>query len=117
MGRNVISNSFLINLTRCPCNKTFILLFLVLLIGGCTTNAFFVRDRDYDVGRNVGVVYGVLTKIIPYTENQDKYLFEANKGRCQWVCYVNKKTKIVESWEYISSPDKCKSGIDWLSPW
>ena len=33
------------------------------------------------------------------------------------VTYVNKKTKKVESWEYISSPDKCTLGYKWIGPW
>ena len=83
---------------------------------GCATNALFVQYRDYDVGRNVDLSYDKPSKVISYNLNQDKYLYETENG-CQWVYYVNKETKIIESWEYVSSPDKCTLGYNWFGPW
>lgn len=95
---------------------------LVLLFCGCASaygnKDRFIRYRDYDVGRSVDLSYATPSKILPYNETQDKYLFEA-KGGCEWAYYVNKETKIVESWEYVSSPDKCSTKVSWFggSPW
>lgn len=97
-------------------NKILFFLILVVMFCGCATNAHFVRDKNYDVGRSVDLCWYSPSKIIPLNQDQDKYLFERDNG-CKWAYYVNKKTKIVESWEYISSPDKCQTGVGWFKPW
>jgi uncharacterized protein YxeA len=104
-------------------NKFLFFLILILVFCGCAGAKFenskdrFVNTRNYDVGRSVDRSYAMPpAKISSYNEKQDKYLFEGKDG-CQWVYYVNKETKVVESWEYVSSPDKCSLGIGWFNPW
>jgi len=97
-------------------NKILYFFILVLILCGCASRSYFVRYRNYDVGRSVDLSYDTPSKIIPYNEEQDKYIYECKNG-CKFAYYVNKKTKIVESWEYISSPDKCSLGLNWVGPW
>lgn len=97
-------------------NKVLYSFILVLIFSGCATYANFVNERNYDVGRSVDLSYARPLKVISHNQNQDKYLFEWKDG-CKWAYYVNKETKIVESWEFISFPDKCSSGgYYWFGP-
>lgn len=93
---------------------------LALILCGCAAinhgKSYFVRVRDYDVGRSVDLSYDKPTKIVPHSPTQDKYIYELKNG-CSWAYYVNKTTRVVESWEYISSPEKCELGADWFQPW
>ncbi|MFZ5800818.1 MAG: hypothetical protein ACOY3D_05540 [Candidatus Omnitrophota bacterium] len=98
-------------------NKFLYFLTLICVFCGCATNARFVEYRNYDVGRSVNLSYAVPPDpvIVPYNQTQDKYIIDWGNG-CKFAYYVNKETKIVESWEYLCSPDKCKTGIGWFSP-
>lgn len=93
------------------------LFFLLITIFecGCATNAQFAQERNYDVGRNVNWSYAIPTNpvIVPYNQAQDKYMID--RGGCKFAYYVNKETKIVESWEYLCSPEKCKTGVGWFN--
>lgn len=93
-------------------NQSVISLVSILLLCGCATQKLFVEYRNYDVGRNVNVAPLESSKISSHNEFQDQYLFEW-KGGCKFIYYVNKETKVVESWEYVSSPDKCTMGYNW----
>ncbi len=89
---------------------------LIFLYSGCATNANFLEVRDMYIGSKVTWDPRVPPKISSYNSTQDEYLFES-EGGCQWVYYVNKETKIIESWAYVSSPDKCTLGYNWFGPW
>ncbi|MCA9408606.1 MAG: hypothetical protein H6755_05980 [Candidatus Omnitrophica bacterium] len=95
----------------------FYLILIVLFLSGCATNKMFVEYRNYDVGRNVNLAYlAPAENIDEIDQNKDRYLFKWDND-CEFVYFVNKKTKVVESWEYVSPPDKCKMGLDWFGPW
>lgn len=97
--------------------KKILFLLLITIFGsGCATNAQFVQERNYDVGRNVNWSYAVSPNpvIVPYNQTQDKYIIDWENG-CKFAYYVNKETKIVESWEYLCSPEKCKMGVGWFN--
>ena len=92
---------------------SFILLFTFF---GCATNSHFIEYRNYDVGRKVDESFTPPPKMkLSYNATQDEYLYELDG--CRWVYYVNKETKIIESWAYISSSDKCTLGYNWFGPW
>lgn len=97
--------------------KILFLLLIAIFNNGCATNATFVEERNYDVGRRVNFNYSVPPHpiIVPYNQTQDKYFIDWGKG-CKFAYYVNKETKIVDSWEYLCSPEKCKTGVGWLNP-
>ena len=95
-------------------NKLLYCFILALIFCGCATNARFVEYRNYDVGRSVDLSWVPKpSRISLHNQDQDEYLFELGSG-CKFVYYVNKKTKNVESWEYISSPNKCSLGYNWV---
>ena len=66
-------------------NKLSCCIILVLMFSGCAgltlenSKDRFVNDRNYDVGRNVEWSYATHSKIIPYNEAQDKYVYEWDK--------------------------------------
>ena len=94
----------------------FCILFLSFVNSGCATNANFAEVRNMYVGRKVNWPSDVSPIITSHNLTQDEYLFETKDG-CQWVYYVNKETKIIESWAYVSSPNKCTLGYNWFGPW
>lgn len=97
---------FISCLLFCSCSSTY------------TDNDRFARSRSYDVGRRVDLSPAMPpSKIDSYDEYSNSYYFKI--GECEWVYYVNKETKIVESWQYVSPPDKCLEKVDWFSgrPW
>lgn len=103
-------------------NKLSYCVALILMLYGCAGATLenskdrFVNDRNYDVGRSVDLSYAMpASQVSSQNEKQDRYLFKNNV--CEWVYYVNKNTKVVDSWEYVSSPDKCSTGLDWFGIW
>ena len=101
-------------------NRLLYIPIIFIMLSGCSIlgsgKNLFEDERNYDIGRSVDLSYAMPAEhISSYNENQDKYLFK--QGGCQWVYYVNKNTKVVESWEYVSSPDKCSMGLDWFGIW
>lgn len=101
-------------------NKKLYFLILTVIFYGCTSiNSDinrFIRYRDYDVGRSVELSYQTPIDVFPYTQTQDKYLY-MGEGDCRWIYFVNKETKIVESWQYVSAPEKCSMKVDWGGIW
>ena len=89
--------------------KIIFLCILTFTCSSCATNSNFVEVRDMYVGSKVSWDPKAPPKISSHNSTQDEYLFESENG-CQWVYYVNKETKIIESWAYVSSPDKCTLG-------
>ena len=98
--------------TRKSINKILYFFIVILILSGCSTTFkrnLFVDIRNDHIGMNKDLVIHPLSlvKIIPYNATQDKYVCAYDDG-CKWVYFVNKKTGIIESWEYISPPDKCQ---------
>jgi len=102
-------------------NKVLCLFIIVLMVTGCTSNfkkKLFVDIRNDHIGSHKDNVIhpGSLVEIVSYNETLDKYICAYDTG-CKWAYYVNKETGIIESWEFISSPDKCQTGLDCTGPW
>ena len=97
----------------------FLCLCALLILCGCSTafkRNLFVSVRNDAIGsKKENIIHPGYLRI-PYSEKLDKYIGADDNG-CQWAYYVNKETGIIESWEFISSPDKCQTGLDWLGPW
>ena len=83
---------------------------------GCATNSNFVEGRNMYVGSKINWDPQIPPKIRSYDSTQDEYIFESKNG-CQWAYYVDKETEVIESWKYLSSPDKCTEGYNWFGPW
>ena len=96
--------------------KLFIFFTLIFIFCGCATNANFVEGRNMYVGSKISWDPQMPPQIRSYNLTQDEYIFESKNG-CQWAYCVNKKTGVIESWKYISSPDKCTEGYNWFGPW
>ena len=96
--------------------KFLFLCILTFTCSSCASNSNFVEVRNTYMGGKVNWDPKNPPKISPHNLTQDEYLFETKDG-CQWDYYVNKATKIIESWEYVSSPDKCTLGYNWAGPW
>ena len=78
----------------------------------------FRDERDYDIGRVFsGIPIPEPTKITPIDKEKAEYLIEFKDTGCQWIYVVNMTTKIVESWRYVSDPQKCYLEINWFGPW
>jgi len=112
----------IINYAGVDMNKILYFLILVSVLCGCTMNAkknIFINERNYDVGRKKDIAIHPLSilEIIPVGVKQDKYILYNDDTGCKWAYYVNKETEIIESWEYVSSPDKCYTGLGWFEPW
>ena len=66
--------------------------------------------------RRLALIY-IYTSIAWDIKANAIYIYTDSGRMCHPVYYVNKKTKIVESWSYVSSPDKCSMGFSWFGPW
>lgn len=94
-----------------------------MLLSGCTKfyhRKTFAYNRNFETGKEINInYYHNPIEIIPYDSERDKYIFEIeNKdGKCKWESIVKRKTKIVESWKYISPPEDCWEEINWWGPW
>ena len=49
-------------------------------------------------------------KLIKENESFKEYQFRVTK-HCSWIIKVNKKTNIVESWQYSSEAESCQEGV------
>ena len=102
-------------------NKILYLFIVVLILNGCTMafkKNLFVDMRNEDIGRHKDLAIHPLSliEIVPHNVKLDKYICAHNDG-CKWAYYVNKETGIIESWKFISSSDKCQTGLGWFKPW
>ncbi|MCK6371226.1 MAG: hypothetical protein L6Q83_07855 [Gammaproteobacteria bacterium] len=51
-------------------------------------------------------------------ERNDEYLIASDHmGRCRWSYIVDRATRRVIGWRYVSGEDNCYNRIDWLGPW
>ncbi len=79
-----------------------------LLINGCIRGySDFVSQCDNMVGCSVELSPYDPAKITSFDEKQDAYHYVFEDTGCKFIYYVNKYTGIVESWEFVSSPDNC----------
>lgn len=95
-------------------------LFVILIFSllGCASTKMFVEERNYDVGRKVDFAYlADPIEITSYDEKLDKHLYSWDNSKCKFYYLVDKETKIVESWHYISEVKNCMLGFDWFGPW
>jgi hypothetical protein len=95
-----------------------ILMLLTLMVSGCARTGLFSDIRNDHVGSNKDLVIHPLSlvEIVPYNDKLDKYICKLDGG-CKWAYFVAKQTGEIKSWEYISSSDKCQTGLDWMNPW
>ena len=102
-------------------NRFLLFLVLVVMFCGCASSFkknLFADIRNDHIGSHKENIISpqILVEVIPHNATQDKYICAYDDG-CKWAYFVNKKTGIIESWEYISSPDKCQTGLNWFGPW
>lgn len=101
---------------------------VVTLVTGCTTRARLAQDFRNDRDRCVGELFmdrsssncGWLDVIEMRTldERNDEYLIASDHmGRCRWSYIVDRATRRVIGWRYVSGEDNCYNRIDWLGPW
>ncbi len=103
-------------------NSSLLFLVFVIMFCGCVGLKFennrdrFVNIRNEHIGsKKENIIHPGYLKVL-FNETLDKYIGSDDNG-CKWAYFVNKKTGIIESWEYISSPDKCQTGLNWFGPW
>jgi hypothetical protein len=104
--------------------KRFLLIIgaFIIFFSGCAGVKFensktrFVNIRNEHIGyKKENVIHSGYVKE-PYNDKLDKYIGSDDNG-CSWAYFVNKETERIESWEYVSSPDKCETGLNWFGPW
>ena len=98
--------------------KLITIILIVAICCGCTMaykRNLFVELRNEDIGedKDIAIHPLALVEIIPYDEKLDKYVCAYEDTGCVWAFYVNKETDLIESWEFISPPEKCYTGLNW----
>ena len=81
---------------------------LILVSAGCASHDYFVRSRDYDIGKTIreaGVPDPV--SIEPIDDQTSRYIFEYKDTGCRFAYTVDNQTKRVLSWKFLSDPDRC----------
>ena len=82
---------------------------IAIFITGCEIRGYqsFIDACDDMVGCSIGLSYYDPVRIEPFNEELIAYHYESEYTGCKFIYYVNKDTDIVESWEFVSSPDNC----------
>ena len=91
--------------------KYSLCIFICSYITGCghfTTQKELFTILDSRVGKSY--VPNTEDKLIKENENLKEYQFRATKN-CSWIIRVNKKTNIVEGWQYSSQAESCQEGF------
>ena len=86
-------------------------IFTSICIASCghfTTQKELSTILDSRVGKSY--VSNTEDKLIKENESLKEYQFRATKN-CSWIIRVNKKTNIVESWQYSSEGESCQGGV------
>lgn len=103
-------------------NKFLYFFAILIIMSGCSTTFkknLFVDIRNDHIGMQKDhVIHPMsLIEVVPHNEKLDKYICAYENIGCKWAYYVNKETSIIESWEFISSPNKCQTGLNWWGSW
>ena len=90
--------------------RSFLLLLVALISVGCRSHDYFVRSRDYDIGKTVwqaGVPDPV--RIEPIDDKTSRYIYEYKdkNSECRFAYTVDNDTKRILSWKFLSNPDHC----------
>lgn len=103
--------------------------FCVLVSGvSCAANRdgdieYFKATMNHSVGKSIGLWgnggFGPPSLIATQSidDKKEKYIYRVDKSGCEWFFTVDKRSKLVLAWGYISRPDKCYVETNWLGPW
>ena len=99
-----------------------LIIFALASVSGCMSltkkQQMFKDHREYDIGRSIcDIPVPEPTEISPTHNGKSEYLFEFKNTGCQWIYVVDDSTHKVESWRYVSDPQKCFLEINWRGPW
>jgi len=88
-----------------------VLLYSFVLVGCISFNAkrtLFINTRNYDIGRKIDVVpVPDPIEIKAISVDHEIYVFQYVNTGCRWCYIVDKSTKEIISWEYLSNSDLC----------
>ena len=116
-----------------PMKRFIFTVFFLMMLSACSLFNPLLYDvafRDYadeSIGKNVAEftryknVLSVITEDDGYEEYWLEYRYAnaylGEKFICHWAVLVPKGSETIESWRYISEPDRCKSDYFYSGPW
>ena len=102
-----------------------IVAFSTALSGCCALNAGidpreeFIRKRTAQVGKVVDVssVHPAALRTEPFDSETTRYIIGVEGGACLYEYRVSNSSRIVQSWHYISPPEKCTANRYYCGAW
>lgn len=93
------------------------------LVAGCasmeTRRQNFRIERDECIGQIAAIGHrcgwwepSTIRIIDEHTEE-----YQYRDDACEWVFEIDRATKVVRSWRYISQPDRCYIKTNWFGAW
>ena len=87
-----------------------------LLLSGCysmaTRKQWFVDARNYEMGREIGIINGTPEMTKAETQDRSRVFFSWPNG-CKWSVEVDDKFKTTLSWRFESDPNLCFQTMVW----
>ena len=73
---------------------------------------------DQSVGESIAVFRGGKpTAVRSVGSAVDEYLYDSDQTGCRIALIVDKQTKIIKGWRYLSDPDLCRVKHEFGHPW
>lgn len=96
---------------------------IVCMTAGCASielqRQYFKDERDRCIGQIAALGHrcgwwepAAVRAIDEHTEE-----FQYRDEDCEWTFEVDRESKVVKSWHYISDPARCYIKTDWLGAW
>ena len=85
---------------------------------GCVSTVDVQSLLDQSVGQSIAVFRGGKpTAVRSIDPAVDEYLYDSNQTGCRVALTVDKQTKIIKGWRYLSDPELCREKHEFGHPW
>jgi hypothetical protein len=77
----------------------------------------FRVEMDSSVGQKLGSqVRGEVLSVRELGSTSQEIHYGVEDG-CQWVFEVDRDSRVILAWRFVSEPAKCYYKTDWFGPW
>ena len=85
---------------------------------GCVSTVDVQALLNQSIGESIAVFRGGQpTEVRSVGPAVDEYLYDSNQTGCRVALTVDKQTKIIKGWRYLSDPELCRVKHEFGHPW